>query len=120
MRSKRSVDIRRLYAFYNRKYFGHRLPRQMMFIGFHGKQLPRGELGNYVNEHGRAEFRTKSGKRDVYPGPLIMLRTDEPFMIVKHTLLHEMVHASGVMNHGPRFQKEMLRLANEGAFNGIW
>ena len=55
-----------------------------------------------------------------YEGPLIMVRADMPIMIVRHTLLHEMAHASGVYNHGPRFDREMLRLAKAGAFNGIW
>lgn len=37
-------------------------------------------------------------------------------------LLHEMVHLklSPYGEHGPRFEAEMLRLANEGAFVGLW
>ena len=42
--------------------------------------------------------------------------------IWRPTLLHEMVHMYMPKNvwHGPRFQKEMLRLAKAGAFNGLW
>jgi len=45
----------------------------------------------------------------------------------KFTLLHEMVHVKlglvapkGEDIHGPTFQHEMHRLANEGAFEDIW
>lgn len=37
-------------------------------------------------------------------------------------LLHEMVHLQlfPLDGHGERFEAEMLRLANEGAFRGLW
>ena len=37
-------------------------------------------------------------------------------------LLHEMVHLKlfPLEGHGERFEAEMLRLANEGAFKGLW
>lgn len=42
--------------------------------------------------------------------------------IVKLTLLHEMAHVAlwPYRTHGPKFQQEMLRLANAGAMNGKW
>ena len=42
--------------------------------------------------------------------------------IAEHTLIHEMVHLSlpPKVFHGPRFEKEMLRLAKAGAFKGVW
>ena len=42
--------------------------------------------------------------------------------LTRFTLLHEMVHAKlpqGV-HHGPRFQREMHRLARAGAFEKYW
>lgn len=40
----------------------------------------------------------------------------------KGTLIHEMVHlfTKGRDNHGPVFEKEMLRLAKKGALKGVW
>lgn len=37
-------------------------------------------------------------------------------------LLHEMAHLKlfPLEGHGERFEAEMLRLANEGAFRGLW
>jgi hypothetical protein len=37
------------------------------------------------------------------------------------TLLHEMAHVANPKNeHGKKFEKEMRRLAQEGAFEGLW
>lgn len=43
-------------------------------------------------------------------------------VVSQGVLLHEMAHLNlgwGV-NHGRKFQKEMLRLAKAGAFKGVW
>jgi SprT-like family protein len=41
---------------------------------------------------------------------------------VRLTLLHELCHValSVKIEHGPKFQLEMLRIANLGAFMGLW
>lgn len=117
-RRRPSIDLRRLYQFYNRRYFGGRCPRGITIVGFTGRQFSRGELGQFTT--GRVTLRSRKGKRVALDGPLILLRVDEPIMVVKHTLLHEMVHSTGIYNHGPRFNRAMLRLAKMGAFNNIW
>jgi hypothetical protein len=40
----------------------------------------------------------------------------------KFTLLHEMCHVKtySYLGHGKKFKKEMLRLANAGAFDNLW
>lgn len=95
-------DLQRWYRRYNKEYFGGKLPpARVRFakIAWMGEAyLGSGEI--YINvllkkwERGGARF----------------------------TLLHEMAHLSlpASVDHGPRFQKEMLRLAKAGAFNGVW
>jgi len=42
--------------------------------------------------------------------------------VAKMTLLHEMVHVKlwPHVSHGARFQREMMRLAQSGAFRRLW
>jgi hypothetical protein len=42
--------------------------------------------------------------------------------VVRLTLLHEMAHVKlwPYRTHGPQFEAEMQRLANIGAFKGLW
>lgn len=42
--------------------------------------------------------------------------------VAKMTLFHEMVHIKlrFSINHGPEFQREMLRLVKAGAFRDLW
>jgi hypothetical protein len=55
-------------------------------------------------------------------GPAIFVLVDPRVHYPEATLLHEMVHASlpWRVNHGPKFQAEMLRLAKAGAFKEYW
>jgi hypothetical protein len=57
------------------------------------------------------------------------LRDRKMWRYIESTLLHEMVHAclwhrgefpAAYLGHGKKFQKEMLRLANKGAFSKLW
>ena len=58
-----------------------------------------------------------------------LLRQLKMWRYIEATLLHEMVHASlwhrgerpaAFNGHGPKFQKEMNRLAGAGAFARLW
>lgn len=42
--------------------------------------------------------------------------------MAKMTLLHEMCHLAiwPIKNHGKKWKAQMLRLAQEGAFDGLW
>lgn len=95
-------ELQRWYRLYNNKYFSGKLPpakvkfAKMEWMG--ETYCVLGEI--YIN---KALKRWPSGG-------------------VRFTLLHEMVHLSlpPIVMHGPRFQKEMLRLAKAGAFEGVW
>ena len=97
-----NLELRSWYRYYNRLYFDGELPRCVVQF----KKM-RGDLGHtfwgddriYINEELKAWDR-----------------------IARTTLLHEMVHVylPKEVNHGHRFQREMLRLAKAGAFKGLW
>jgi hypothetical protein len=96
-----NADLRWWYREYNRKYFGNKLPKaHVKFSGIEGLGVTHVEW--------KEIFISKQLKR--WRAIALM------------TLLHEMVHLSlpPRFNHGPRFNKEMLRLAKAGAFRGIW
>lgn len=99
-------DLARMYAEFNRKYFGNRLPKDMAV--------------RYADLEG------KWGRTNIYHDirPLFIeiswqLRRTQCFSAM--TLLHEMVHVKYPrLNHGPKFHREMKRLAKIGAFNNWW
>lgn len=121
----RSVNLYRVYRRLNRRYFNDRLPRRLSLVLIQGRARPSGELGCYVGEGGYCWHRHR-GRRVRVDGPLIMLRVDgRSYADVMMTLLHEMCHVAvgakqDLHDHGPRFQREMRRLARLGAFEGIW
>jgi predicted metal-dependent hydrolase len=98
-------DLQRGFKAINRQYFGRRLKATVRFKKFSGKD--RSSLGYalwelneiYINQ----EIRNWWG-------------------VVEMTLIHEMAHLAlpKTVVHGPKFEKEMLRLAKAGAFKGIW
>jgi len=117
--------LRRWYRQYNRRYFGGRLPEEMSLVEVCGSQIPRHDLGVFSRGGGwRHDLdkrgRKKKGSRIEIPGPAIFLRTDNRYECdVRLTLLHEMVHATGVYNHGPKFRKIVHRLMRAGAFDEL-
>ena len=113
--------LKRLYARYNRRYFGNKLPHDMKVIGFYGTQMPIMRAGCYID--GDHHITQKIGRKVVkrIKGPIIMVRVGGRYDFdIALVLLHEMAHVSSSFKHGKRFQKEMLRLAKAGAFKGIW
>jgi hypothetical protein len=100
-----NADLRRLAQRYNRCYFHNSLPP----IDVRFARIDPGCLGTCLMFSGVAEIRIAKETRR-FPN------------IAKMTLLHELVHASlpPTVQHGPRFESEMLRLARAGAFRGLW
>lgn len=110
------MNLQKTFSLYNRKYFGNRLPKCQ--VRWNKKLLRRGYMGE-ADGCGRLLKR---------PTIIIAIELKRLQRVAKITLLHEMVHvlldARGLstesLNHGPRFQREMLRLAKCGAFNKLW
>lgn len=111
-----NLEIQKLFRRYNNIYFGGKLPKHRVYFSY--APIKRRSLGLWFGMQKWIEIYT--GIRD-YPS------------IVKSTLLHEMCHIKLAMNgkdktwqeinandHGPEFEKEMLRLAKKGAFKGLW
>lgn len=110
------VNLKRLYDDYNRRYFDNKLPKQARIVP--SRRMPkRSALGTteYNPKYGEQAFCVK-----------INYKLEKMLDIAKLTLLHEMCHIK-LLNyeknsfiHGKQFNQEMRRLANIGAFDGLW
>lgn len=103
----------KVYDRFNRKYFAGRLPR--VPVRFSLRSFPR-----YHPLRDEAYAQCKRGKpMAVFINPRFLGLGIPGFY---RALLHEMVHIKlgEKAQHGPRFQKEMRRLAALGAFDGYW
>lgn len=100
------------YTVFNIKYFRNRLPEALVVF----KKMPKTQA-DYLGYS--LLFAKDSGET---PEIHISDSLKRWPTVVVSTLLHEMVHVSLPRNsfHGPRFEKEMLRLAKAGAFRGVW
>jgi hypothetical protein len=107
--------LKRLYNQYNKKYFGNQLPKIKVHYASPAQFVKR-KLGKttcaatlYDENHKPVAIVIKKFKRKAYG-------------YIKSDLLHEMVHVALPfrVDHGPRFQAEMLRLAMAGAFEKVW
>lgn len=101
------LDLEEKYAEYNKKYFSGQLPKIPVRWGRTGK------------DHA-AEFWHD-------PIQIVIHPTMRRFGLGKYSsilLLHEMVHVKlrniKCTDHGKKFQDEMKRLADIGAFKPLW
>lgn len=99
-------DLRWFYALFNKRYFSGKLPD----VYLHHVKLAR-------NDYGITHF--------LKGCPVLTVINKSLKHHQKHTLmtlLHEMGHIKlGVrVKHGPKFQREMRRLARLGAFDPLW
>jgi SprT-like family len=95
-----------LYDEFNEKYFGNKLPKDMVVC-----------YNKYMEQMGVTRY---FRSRPLYIELNWKLRWSDSSTAM--TLLHECVHVSlpYEVNHGPRFQKEMKRLARIGAMRNWW
>jgi hypothetical protein len=106
------TSLRRWFLEYNKRYFGNKLPKECIVKwAFQTKEWM-----------GRQSWRKL--KKGAPKTPIIQVSAKYRFnkSVAHLTLLHEMVHLAlpKRVNHGPRFHKEMLRLAKAGAFSRWW
>lgn len=99
------TKLQRYFRKYNEKYFGGALPEPILrFAEFK-------HFGHYYQQDGGhiIEFAEWTRRNNT---------------LWRFTLLHEMVHLKHHNKkchlHGRLFNNEMKRLANAGAFNGLW
>lgn len=98
------------YKKYNRRYFGGKLPPVPLAVFVRFSKIGEDSLGHSIWSLDRWQMIEIS--HDIQDWD----------RVVRKTLLHEMVHLSLPMRveHGPKFQKAMLRLAKLGAFKELW
>jgi hypothetical protein len=104
--------LKKSYDEFNKKYFSNELPKDMV-VRF---------------------SRLRDDDKFQEPCGITMFKWDRPLyilinkklrwqsMLADFTLIHEMVHVAHpeINGHGPRFQKQMMRLAKAGAFKTLW
>ena len=98
------------YLLLNKRYFHSRLP--LVALAWHTN------TGKWRDMNGRTEF---------HGGVPILIFLNERLRdtpkLAQLILLHEMVHVYlpyKTKHHGKEFQREMKRLAREGAFDDLW
>jgi hypothetical protein len=100
-----NAEVQIMYSEFNKKYFRNRLPKDMVVHFVHLKD----QHGITKTYRGRPMF--------VWLDWRLRVGTSHTAL----TLLHEMVHIENPKwEHGPRFQKRMLKLAKQKAFNPYW
>lgn len=101
-------QLRGWYLRYNRRYFNNELPRDLATVFV---PIP--------DNMGGCVFQFKGAHREFIA---IDEQTKDWDLLVRFTLLHEMVHIKlpNRCGHCKHFDDEMLRLAHAGAFKGLW
>jgi predicted metal-dependent hydrolase len=97
------MNLARAYSRYNRLHFRSRLPRAICRFGRLSDCIAQVTFSDppQIVVHTRIKRFSKK--------------------LVLFSLLHEMAHlSSGDAGHGPKWQREMRRLARSGAFDTLW
>ena len=118
-----NAKLLRLFNRYNKRYFKGRIRTPVIFYGTptSGRQWLMGQ----AHRSSMRLYKVTDGKwKEIGNRPRIVIhgKLRSWGAVTRMTLLHEMAHLAlpvGV-NHGPRFHKEMRRLARLGAFEGSW
>lgn len=120
------TKLQKLYRQYNDKYFGGTLPVPAVVIW--SKKV--GDLLGDEDYYAIEVENIVQSKIIIHVGIIRLNPIIKQFRsITSITLLHEMVHLyldvtanddHQIEPHGEAFQKEMLRLATEGAFKDLW
>lgn len=106
-------QLHKVYAQYNKKWFGGRLPQEIAMSFEDMAQTPNGGLCTTYQE----------------PGLIIhSIHLDKQFQncdnLVKFFLIHEMSHMAAYPNektpHDQSFQDQMILLAFKGALKDLW
>lgn len=99
-------DLQDLYHSFNRKWFGNRLPKDMV-VGYSKFDYAIGYTKFYRNRPLYIEISSK---------------VRWSCSLTAMVLLHEMCHVSlpAKFEHGSKFHQEMLKLAKKGAFRSWW
>jgi len=112
MRSDRY--LKRLYRYYNRKFFGNKLPNIIVGFSSPADLVKKG--------HGKKTCAvTLFDDNDAPEAILIKRYPHKHWSYIKLDLLHELCHVAlpASVNHGPRFKSEMKRLERAGAFRKL-
>ncbi len=111
-------DLDRMYAFFNRKFFGRSLPKAELFWAVFEDPDKDGLT---------SEVKYANGKKR--PAVLVAWHNVSNYTQLRQTMIHEMVHVEEAVaaasskskrsrDHGPEFWDRMAQLMKAGAFKG--
>lgn len=105
------------YASYNKTYFNDTLPHlsELFICAF--QPLPNDKQGIYIDSERARKLSTS--ETTVRSGIRINSKLQYFKEFARQTLLHEMVHASGIVRHGQIFTNEICRLVKAGAYTDL-
>jgi len=106
-----------MYDSFNAAYFNNSLPSLSSTFVCEFCEMPREAAGIFLDADRAARRSTDSVK--VKPGIRINSKLKELTDHVKISLLHEMIHASGINGHGENFQNGIIALLVAGAYRGL-
>lgn len=119
------LTLRQAFDLFNSRYFRGKLPKDTRVIWSDLTDINC--LGVYDPQYSISARRVRGPKKGEYRickarkhTIRICRRIKWSSSVWMRTLLHEMVHLKGIDGHGPRFQREMKRLAVRGGFAGLW
>jgi hypothetical protein len=109
-------DLDRMFGFFNRKFFGGKLPKPGIFW----------RVFRSINIHGQTGVLTNVEKKTERPAIFIAWSLIGKDAELRWTMLHEMIHIEEAViaskikeHHGPKFWARMNKLMKAGAFKGI-
>jgi hypothetical protein len=107
----------KLYEGLNEKWFNNRLPAVSGSFVVAFCEMPNESAGICIDAHRAREKSTEAVK--VRPGIRINSNLKCLNDHVQIALLHEMVHADGIIGHNSDFQDAIKRLKADGAYCGL-
>jgi hypothetical protein len=104
-----NADLRRYYHKANKRYFRNTLPKDLPILFVKPRII--GGLGVTRIGKGRLPLRIEINEK-------LRFTSDVVIMVIFHEMLHvQQPHSVG---HGWHFNRRMRRLAENGAFDGVW
>lgn len=111
-------DLYRLYARFNKKYFGGNLPKEVRLV-----IVPMGKRGYSIDTTGAPDLEVGCTTMPENPEALPTVEINDLTLLdpnyARMVMMHEMIHVGGVLDHGATFKKEIDRVSRLGFLREI-
>lgn len=110
-------QLREDYAIYNETYFNNSLPLLSGSFVCAFQEMPGDNPGMYISSDRAEKMSTK--ETTIRPGIRINSKLKDFTSHVRIVLLHEMIHACGIVGHKEDFRAFISALAKAGAYEDL-